>query len=64
MTGVAPSPNQNFIAGRSQAQVGTDINFTQNLTGHFHYEWYWGGEKYMNALKDRDNMAFAMAYSF
>lgn len=64
MTGVAPSPNQNFIAGRSQAQVGTDINFTQNLTGHMHYEWYWGGAKYMNALKDRDNMAFALAYSF
>lgn len=64
MTGVAPSPNQNFIAGRSQAQVGTDINFSQNLTGHVHYEWYWGGEKYMNALKDRDNMAFALAYSF
>jgi len=64
MTGVAPSPNQNFIAGRSQAQVGTDINFTQSLTGHVHYEWYWGGERYMNALKDRDNMSFALAYSF
>ena len=64
MTGVAPSPNQNFIAGRSQAQVGTDINFNQSLTGHFHYEWYWGGEKYMNALKDRDNASVSIAYSF
>lgn len=64
MTGTAPSPNQNFIAGRSQAQVGTDINFTQNLTGHWHYEWYWGGDKYMNALKDRDNMSMSLAYSF
>ena len=64
MTGTAPSPNQNFIAGRSQAQVGTDINFTQSLTGHFHYEWYWGGAKYMNALKDRDNASVSVAYSF
>jgi len=64
MTGVAPSPNQNFIEGRSQAQVGTDINFNQSLTGHFHYEWYWGGDKYMNALKDRDNASVSIAYSF
>ena len=64
MTGIAPSPNQNFIAGRSQAVVGTDINFTQNLTGHFQYDWYWGGARYMNALKDRDNMSVSVAYSF
>lgn len=63
MTGIAPSPNQNFIAGRSQAVVGTDINFTQNLTGHFQYEWYWGGGR-NNSLSDRDNMAISVAYSF
>lgn len=63
MNGIAPSPNQNFIAGRSQAIVGTDINFTQNLTGHFQYEWYWGAGR-NNSLSDRDNVAISMAYSF
>lgn len=63
MTGIAPSPNQNFIAGRSQAIVGTDINFTQNFTGHFQYEWYWGGGR-NNSLSDRDNMAISLGYSF
>ncbi|TXH05824.1 MAG: DUF1302 family protein [Nevskiaceae bacterium] len=63
MTGIAPSPNQNFIAGRSQAIVGTDVNFTQNFSGHVQYEWYWGGGR-NNSLIDRDNFSLSVAYSF
>ena len=63
MSGISPSPNQNFIAGRSQAIVGTDINFSQNLSGHLQYEWYWGGGR-NNSLSDRDNIAISVGYSF
>jgi hypothetical protein len=63
MTGIAPSPNQNFIQDRSQIQAGTDINFTQSLTGHVHYEWYFGGGR-NNNLSDRDNVVVSMGYSF
>lgn len=63
MTGIAPSPNQNFVQGRSQAVVGTDINFSQNLTGHLQYDWYWGGGR-DNSLADRDNLAISLGYSF
>lgn len=63
VNGTAPSPNQNFVEGRKQALVGTDINFTQSLTGHMHYEWYWGAGN-RNSLIDRDNLSMSIAYSF
>ena len=63
MTGTAPSPNQNFVQGRSQAIVGTDVNFSQSLTGHIQYEWYWGAGR-RNSLIDRDNVALSLGYSF
>ncbi|TXH02907.1 MAG: DUF1302 family protein [Nevskiaceae bacterium] len=63
MSGTAPSPNQNFVGGRSQAVAGTDINFSQSLTGHVQYEWYWGAGR-RNSLIDRDNVSLSVAYTF
>ncbi|HWU68504.1 MAG TPA: DUF1302 domain-containing protein [Stenotrophobium sp.] len=63
MTGIAPFPNQNFVQGTSQVIAGTDINVTQNLSGHVQYQWYFGGGR-NNALIDRDNAAISVSYSF
>ncbi|MGH8460683.1 MAG: DUF1302 domain-containing protein [Stenotrophobium sp.] len=64
MTGTAPSPNQNFVQGTSQVIAGTDINFSQDLTGHVQYWWFFGGVHNNNSLIDRDNASVSISYAF
>ncbi|MGH8540900.1 MAG: DUF1302 domain-containing protein [Stenotrophobium sp.] len=61
--GIAPSPMQNFIQDTSQVVAGTDINFSQSLTGHVQYQWFFGGGR-NNNLIDRANTSVNIAYSF
>ena len=63
MTGTAPSPNQNFVQGRSQVIAGTDILFNQSLSAHVQYEWYFGAGR-RNSLIDRDNVSLSVGYNF
>ena len=61
--GIAPFPIQNFVEGRKQFDIGTDINITQSLSARVNYEIYTGGGR-ENTLSDRDNMALSFAYAF
>lgn len=61
--GVAPFPMQNFVEGRVEITGGTDINFTQALTGRVLYQWFTGGGDH-NTRRDRDNLAISFSYSF
>lgn len=61
--GIAPYPIQNFVEGRKQLDLGTDINVTQSLSTRLNYQTYWGGGQY-NTLIDRDNFAISIAYAF
>lgn len=61
--GIAPSPAQNFVEGRKEIAAGTDVNFTQSLSGRIVYQWYTGGGRY-NTRRDRDNLALSFSYAF
>ncbi|NKF21456.1 DUF1302 domain-containing protein [Solimonas marina] len=61
--GIAPSPMQNFVEGRKEIAAGTDVNFTQSLSGRVVYQWYTGGG-WQNTRRDRDNLALSFSYSF
>ena len=54
---------QNFVEGRKEIAAGTDINFTEALTGRVLYQWYTGGG-WQNTRRDRDNLALSVSYSF
>lgn len=61
--GIAPSPIQNFVEGRKEFSVGTDINITQSFAARVIYQWFTGGGR-ENTRKDRDNLAMSLAYTF
>lgn len=61
--GIAPFPIQNFVEGRKQADIGTDINITQAFSARVNYEIFTGGGR-ENTYKDRDNMSLSFAYAF
>ncbi|HEY0974182.1 MAG TPA: DUF1302 family protein [Solimonas sp.] len=61
--GIAPFPMQNFVEGRVEIVAGTDINFTQALTGRVLYQWFTGAGD-LNTRRDRDNLALSLSYSF
>ena len=61
--GIAPFPIQNFVEGRKQADIGTDINITQAFSTRLNYEIFTGGGR-ENTYKDRDNMSVSFAYAF
>jgi hypothetical protein len=61
--GIAPFPIQNFVEGRQQADIGTDINITQAFSARVNYEIFTGGGR-ENTYKDRDNMSLSFAYAF
>ena len=61
--GIAPFPIQNFVEGRKQADIGTDINITQSFSTRLNYEIFTGGGR-ENTYKDRDNMSISFAYAF
>lgn len=63
ITGIAPFPVQNFIEGRLEYAVGSEIEFSQALSMVLMYHG-WSGGGTVNKLKDRDFASFSMAYNF
>lgn len=61
--GISPFPIQNFVEGRKEISAGTEISFTEALGGRVLYQWFTGGGR-DNTRKDRDNLSFALSYTF
>lgn len=61
--GIAPFPSQNFVEGRKEVQLSTDLLFTQSLSLRLGYQWFWGGGQ-LNTRRDRDNASFNLTYNF
>jgi hypothetical protein len=59
--GIAPAPMQNFIEGRKQFLIGTDIIFESGWTGQVFYQGFAGRN---HTLSDRDFLSFSAAYTF
>ncbi|HUP90807.1 MAG TPA: DUF1302 family protein [Solimonas sp.] len=63
VNGIAPFPMQNFVEGRKEITAGTQVNFTQLLSGRVFYQWFTGGGR-ENTRSDRDNLAISLSYAF
>ena len=61
--GIAALPTQNFVEGRKEILLGTEVQLSQALTTQIAYQWYTGGGM-NNTRKDRDNLALSLSYSF
>jgi hypothetical protein len=61
--GIAPMPLQNFVEGRKQFDIGTDITITDAWAARVNYQIYTGGGR-ENTYQDRDNLSFAVSYAF
>jgi hypothetical protein len=59
--GIAPSPMQNFIEGRRQFTLGTDVIFEGGWTGQVFYQGFTGRN---HTLRDRDFLSFSLSYTF
>jgi hypothetical protein len=63
VNGIAPFPSQNFVEGRKEAILSTNVVIGQNLTVRLQYQWFWGAGQ-LNNRRDRDNAAFNVTYNF
>lgn len=63
VSGTAPFPMQNFVEGRKEFAAGTDINFSEDLTGRVLYGWFTGAGE-ANTRRDRDYLAMSVSYAF
>ena len=61
--GIAPYPFQNFVEGRKEFSAGTEVSFSQALSGRVFYQWFTGGGR-ENTRKDRDNAFISFSYAF
>lgn len=61
--GTAPFPSQNFVEGRKEAILSTNVVIGQDLSVRFQYQWFWGGGQF-NTRRDRDNAAVNVTYNF
>lgn len=61
--GIAPFPSQNFVEGRKQFELSTDILFTQALSMRLGYNWFTGGGR-DNNRRDRDNALVNVVFNF
>lgn len=61
--GISPFPIQNFVEGRKEIVVGTDVTLTDSLTARALYQWFTGGGA-NNTRSDRDNIAISVGYTF
>jgi len=61
--GVAPFPIQNFVEGNKRLILGTGVRLTSSVESQVLYESYFGGGDFNN-LRDRDNVALSLKYSF
>lgn len=64
ISGTAPAPTQNFVEGRMEFTLGTDINITPALMARLMYLGYAGGRPGENVIADRDNIALSFSYTF
>ncbi len=62
ISGISPSPMQNYVEGRRLFVPGLFFDFSQSLSGSILYQ-YHDGET-TNLLRDRDNLSISMAYNF
>lgn len=62
--GIAPLPIQNFVEGRKEILLGTEVQLTQDMVGQIGYQWFTGGTRYTNLRSDRDNLAISLTYTF
>jgi len=63
VSGIAPLPIQNFIAGTKQYVVGTEVEYGQHWAGQMFYQGSAGGGT-ANTMSDRDIIGFAVSYAF
>lgn len=61
--GIAPFPIQNFVEGRKEFAVGTEISFSESLSGRAVYQIFTGGGRH-NTRVDRDNLSLSISYTF
>jgi len=61
---IAPLPIQNFVEGRKEILLGTEVQLTQDMVGQIGYQWFTGGTRYTNLRSDRDNLAISLTYTF
>jgi hypothetical protein len=59
--GIAPAPMQNFIEGRKQFLLGTDVLLENGWTGQVYYQGFTGRN---HSLRDRDFLSFSLSYTF
>lgn len=59
--GIAPAPMQNFIEGRKQFTIGTDVLLENGWTGQVLYQGFTGRN---HTLRDRDFLSFNLSYTF
>ncbi len=63
VSGIAPFPSQNFVEGRKQFELSTDVLFTQSLSMRVGYNWFTGGGA-DNNRRDRDNAIVNVVFNF
>jgi hypothetical protein len=63
VSGIAPQPVQNFIAGTKTFVVGTAIESGQQWSGQVFYQGSTGGRT-VNTQRDRDVIGMAISYTF
>jgi len=61
--GYAPGPGANFIEGRKTIGLSVKADYLNQYSMNLAYTNYFDGGKH-NAVKDRDNVALSVAYSF
>ena len=63
VSGYAPEPGGNFVEGRKAVGLSLKAVYLNQYTADLGYTNYFGGKPY-NMLKDRDNIALSVSYSF
>ena len=62
ISGISPSPMQNYVEGRRLMVPGLFFDFSQALSGSILYQYHDG--ELTNLLRDRDNLSISLAYNF
>lgn len=62
--GNGPFPQQNFVQGRKELLMGTEVNITPSLLGRVFYQSYFGGKRGENTRSDRDFLSMSLTYAF
>lgn len=63
VNGTSPGPAANFVEHRRQARFVLDFEYLQNTTVRLAYSEFFGAGAF-NQIRDRDNVALSVTYSF